>query len=350
VTAAAGRLKAAVLGATGYVGGELLRLLADHPAIAEVRGYSTSAAGRQFSEVHPTFINRADDPVFEAFDAAEAGRWADVVCLALPHGESQAVIGDVDGGAPGLVIDTGADFRLIDLARSERAYGAHSRPDLLGAFATGPADVIGGGLAGARRIAVPGCFATATMLALWPLVPVLGPDSQPVCWAATGSSGSGAHARATTHHPFRAHNFYGYSLSGHRHEAELDERLAEWCGPGAPTCSLLTHSAPIVRGIHATLRVRLADPVEDPMQLVRSAWAGRPFVHPVDQPPRLASVVGTNHAHVHAVARDGGREVVVLTVIDNLLKGAAGQAVQAMNLALGLGETTGLEHQGMSPC
>ena len=86
------------------------------------------------------------------------------------------------------------------------------------------------------------------------------------------------------------------------------------------------------------------------MQLVRSAYAGRPFVHPVDQPPRLASVVGTNHAHIHAVARDGGREVVVLTVIDNLLKGAAGQAVQAMNLALGLGETTGLEHQGMSPC
>ena len=83
--------------------------------------------------------------------------------------------------------------------------------------------VIGSGLAGARRIAVPGCFATATMLALWPLVPVLGPDSHPVCWAATGSSGSGANARATTHHPFRAHNFYGYSLSGHRHEAELDE-------------------------------------------------------------------------------------------------------------------------------
>ena len=86
------------------------------------------------------------------------------------------------------------------------------------------------------------------------------------------------------------------------------------------------------------------------MQLVRSAWAGRPFVHPVDHPPRLASVVGTNHAHIHAVARDGGHELVVLTVIDNLIKGAAGQAVQAMNLALGLGETTGLEQQGMTPC
>jgi len=350
VTSPAGGMTAAVLGATGYVGGELLRLLSDHPQIAAVRGFSTSAAGRSWSEIHPTFVNRSNDPVFEKYDPAEAGRWADVVYLALPHGTSQTVIEAIEGGAPRLVIDTAADFRLHDLDRSESAYGPHSRPDLLGTFASGPADVLGHDLAGARRIAVPGCFATATMLSLWPLVPVLGPDSHPVCWAATGSSGSGATAKPTTHHPFRAHNFYGYSLSGHRHETELDERLAEWCDSDAPTCSLLTHSAPIVRGIHATLRVRLADPVEDPMELVRSAYAGRPFVHPLDQPPRLASVVGTNHAHIHAVARSDGHELLVLTVIDNLLKGAAGQAMQAMNLALGFSETAGLGDQGLTPC
>jgi N-acetyl-gamma-glutamyl-phosphate reductase len=106
----------------------------------------------------------------------------------------------------------------------------------------------------------------------------------------------------------------------------------------------------MVRGIHATLRVRLAEPVEDPMELLRAAYDGRPFVHVLDQPPRLASVAGTNHAHVHAVARDGGREIVVLTVIDNLIKGAAGQAVQAMNLAHGFPESAGLEHAGMTPC
>ncbi|MCU0305225.1 MAG: N-acetyl-gamma-glutamyl-phosphate reductase [Thermoanaerobaculales bacterium] len=344
------RLRVAVAGATGYVGGELLRLLADHPAVGELRGASTSAAGRRWSEIHPHFLNRPDDPVLEAFDPAALGAWADVVFLALPHGESQRVVDAVAEGRPQLVVDTAADFRFADLARAEATYGPHRRPELLGAFANGLADVEGEALRGADRIAVPGCFATAALLALWPLAPVLGPASHPVCWAATGSSGSGATAKPTTHHPTRAHNFFAYGLAGHRHEAELAERLAAWCGPGAPRCSLLTHSAPLVRGIHATLLVRPAEPVADPMELLRRAYRDRPFVHPLDRPPELAAVAGTNHAHLHAATRDGGREVVVLAVIDNLVKGAAGQAVQAMNLALGLAETAGLGHGGMTPC
>ncbi len=349
-TAVAGGVKAAVAGATGYVGGELLRLLTDHPRITEVRAFSTSAAGRPWAEIHPNFLNRPDTPVFETFDARQVGAWADIVFLALPHGESQLVIETIEEGSPELVIDTAADFRLKHPANAERAYGRHSKPEFLGAFANGLADIEAGALAGATRIAVPGCFATAAMLSLWPLAPVLSAESHPVCWAATGSSGSGAQAKSTTHHPFRAHNFYGYSLTGHRHEAELDERLSDWCGPRAPRCSLLTHSAPMIRGIHATLQVRLAEPVEDPMELLHTAYADRPFVHVLDQPPRLTSVVGTNHAHLHAVARDGGREVLVLTVIDNLIKGAAGQAVQAMNLARGFSETAGLGDTGISPC
>jgi len=343
-------LKAAVIGATGYVGGELLRLLSDHPQISEVRGFSRSASGRPWSEIHPSFLNCADTPVFDPFDPKAVGTWADVVFLALPHGESQLLIETIEEGSPQLVIDTAADFRLNDRARAERAYGPHSRPKLLGSFASGLADIEADALAGATRIAVPGCFATATMLSLRPLAPVLDADSYPVCCAVTGSSGSGATPIDTTHHPFRAHNFYGYSLAGHRHEAELEEKLGEWCGPSAPTCSLLTHSAPMIRGIHATLRVRLAEPVDDPMELLRAAFNGRPFVHVLDHPPRLASVVGTNHAHLHALARDGGREVLVMTVIDNLIKGAAGQAVQAMNLARGFTETAGLEQMGMAPC
>jgi len=343
-------LKAAVAGATGYVGGELLRLLTNHPQISEVRGFSRSAAGRQWAEIHPNFLNHPGRPVFDSFDAFQVGEWADVVFLALPHGESQHLLDDIEKGSPGLVIDTAADFRLDNLDLSESAYGPHSRPDLLGSFANGLADVEGSALAGASRVAVPGCFATATMLSLWPLTSVLNTASHPVCWAATGSSGSGATAKATTHHPFRAHNFYGYSLGGHRHEVELEERLSNWCGSAAPKCSLLTHSAPMIRGIHATLRVRLDEPLEDPLELLHNAYDQRPFVHVLDQPPRLASVVGTNHAHLHAVARDDGREVLVLTVIDNLIKGAAGQAVQAMNLARGFAETAGLEHTGISPC
>jgi N-acetyl-gamma-glutamyl-phosphate reductase len=350
VSATDGRLKVAIAGATGYVGGELLRLLSRHPEVAELRGLSRTAAGRSWAEVHPLFLHLPGERVFDAFDPAGAGVWADVVFLALPHGESQQVVAEIEEGGPRLVVDTAADFRLKDPTRIVATYGTHARPDLLAGFATGLADVEGDRLAGARRIAVPGCFATAAMLALWPLAQVLDAGSHPVCWAATGSSGSGAAPKPGTHHPFRAHNFYAYSLAGHRHEPELDERLAEWCGAAAPGCSLITHSAPMVRGIHATLRARPAEPVADPMRLLREAYSGRPFVHPLDRPPRLGSVVGTNHAHIHAVARDGGRELLVLTVIDNLIKGAAGQAVQAMNLALGLAETAGLGDTGMTPC
>ena len=350
MTSAEMGLKAAVVGAAGYVGGELLRLLVGHPQIADIRGYSSSSAGRPWSEAHPSLLNLPDQPVFEPLDPEAAGRWADVVFLALSHGESQLLIEAVERGRPQLVVDTAADFRLMDRDLAERTYGPHRAPELLGTFSCGLADVEGKTLVGATRIAVPGCFATATLLSLWPLAPVLGANSHPVCWAATGSSGSGARAKPTTHHPFRAHNFYGYSLSGHRHEAELEEKLATWCGADAPPCSLLTHSAPIVRGIHVTLRVRLDQPLENPNELLRVTYADRPFVHVLDHPPELATVVGTNHAHLHAVARDGGREVLVATVIDNLVKGAAGQAVQGMNLSRGFSETAGLEFAGMAPC
>ena len=344
------KLNVSIVGGSGYVGGELLRLLVGHPGVAEVRGYSASRAGEPWAAAHPSLANLAGGQTFEPLDAPAAGEWADVVFLALPHGSSQKLVEPIEAGAPSLVVDTAADFRLVDRARSEAVYGRHGAPHLLGTFACGLADVEGAALAGSRRIAVPGCFATAALLALWPLAPVLEPGSDPACWAATGSSGSGTVPKPTTHHPFRAHNLFAYGLSGHRHEAELAERLAAWRGADAPSCSLLTHSAPLIRGIHATLRVRLAEPVEDPSALVRQAYQGRPFVHVLDRPPQVAAVVGTNHAHLHAVARDGGREVLVLSVIDNLVKGAAGQAVQAMNLALGLDEAAGLTFPGLTPC
>jgi N-acetyl-gamma-glutamyl-phosphate reductase len=148
----------------------------------------------------------------------------------------------------------------------------------------------------------------------------------------------------------RAHNFFAYSLDGHRHEAELSDRLRTWTGGAITGCDLLTHSAPLVRGIHATVHARLAVPCSDLQGLLRAAYAGCPFVRVLDTPPELAAVVGTNFAHLHGTARDGGETAIVTCTIDNLVKGAAGQAVQAMNLALGLRETAGLTFPGIYPC
>jgi N-acetyl-gamma-glutamyl-phosphate reductase common form len=351
VPAPDGGLRVAVLGASGYVGGELLRLLDGHPEMAEVRAFSRSRAGARWGEVHPSLQNLPDDGrILEASDPAAAGGWADVVFLAMPHGESQRVLAAVEAGGPRLVIDTAADFRLADPALAEAVYGPHRRTDALGDFACGLADVEGPKLAGARRIAVPGCFATAAMLALWAVAGDLDADADPVCFALTGSSGSGAAPKPTTHHPSRAHNLFAYAIGGHRHQAELDQRLRTWRGGEAPSCRLLTHSAPLVRGIHVTLRARVRAPRADLVARAKNAFSGRPFVHVLERPPELAAVVGTNHAHLHVAVPGDGREVLVFAVIDNLVKGAAGQAVQSMNLALDLAETAGLEFPGLAPC
>jgi N-acetyl-gamma-glutamyl-phosphate reductase common form len=336
-----------VLGGAGYVGGELIRLLAQHPQVGELRAFSESHAGRPWSDAHPGLVNLAGG-TFEPADSAAACAWADVVFLALPHGRSQQVAAEL-AGAP-VLIDLAADFRVSDRALYERYYGAHAAFELVQGFTYGLADVVQSGLSGARRIAVPGCFATATLLALWPLAAAGLLAAPPTCFAITGSSGAGVEPKRTTHHPVRAHSFFAYSLGGHRHEAELADRLQAWTGAAVRSCSLMTHSAPLVRGIHATLHATLNGPVADPVELFRQHYAGRPFVKVLDAPPELAAVVGTNFAHLHAAPRENGGSMIVTCAIDNLVKGAAGQAVQAMNLALGLPETAGLEFPGIYPC
>ena len=340
-------LSVAVLGGAGYVGGELLRLLALHPGVAAVRAFSESHAGKPWSAAHPGLVNLGAG-TFEPVDLAAAVAWADAVFLALPHGRSQQLAGGL--GAARLLIDLAADFRVSDRALYERYYDAHAAFELVQEFTYGLADVVQSELSGARRIAVPGCFATATLLALWPLASAGLLASPPTCFAITGSSGAGAEPKRSTHHPVRAHSFFAYSLAGHRHEAELADRLRGWTGSAIDSCALLTHSAPLVRGIHATLHAALTRPLPDPLALLRDRYAGRPFVRVLDAPPELAAVVGTNFAHLHAAPRENGESVIVTCTIDNLVKGAAGQAVQAMNLALGLPETAGLEFPGIWPC
>ncbi len=342
-------MRVAVIGAGGYVGGELLRILLQHPEVTECVATSRSRAGEPIAQRHPA-LAALTEARFSGQSAGEAAQGRDVVFLALEHGESSQAAAKVLEAGPGLVVDLAADFRVTDLRLYEKYYGAHQAPELVGRFTYALADVLGDSLRGQVALSVPGCFATAAQLALYPLARA-GVEATPALFALTGSSGSGAQPKPTTHHPARAHNVFAYSVLGHRHEAEVLQRWREWTGRPDATARLLTHSGPFVRGIYLTLHaIRGPSPREDVSSLFARAFAGRPFVRLQSQPPELTHAVGTNLALIHAAQSPDGSEIQVMVAMDNLIKGAGGQAVQAMNLALGLPEDAGLRFTAMFPC
>jgi N-acetyl-gamma-glutamyl-phosphate reductase common form len=343
-------VRVAVVGAGGYAGGELLRLLLGHPDVTELVAVSRSQAGKPLADVHPA-LGGISDARFTGDSPADAARGRDVLFLSLEHGESSRVMDSVFDADPGLVIDLAADFRVQEPRLHERFYGRHVAPELVHRFVYGLADIEPERLRGARAIAAPGCFATAAQLALRPLAHIA-PTARPSLFAVTGSSGAGVKPKDTTHHPMRAHNLFAYGVGGHRHEAELLEQWRRWTGRLEAHARLMAHSGPFVRGIHLTLHAHLDTPVAagTTARAYAEAYAGRPFVRVTDSPPQLTHVVGTNNAHVHASETDDGLEVQAMVVVDNLIKGAGGQAVQAMNIALGLAETAGLRGGGYYPC
>lgn len=331
-------MKVAVIGGAGFVGGELLRLLLQHPEVHELTATSRSQAGQPLASVHPGLAG-GTEARFTGDEPAAAARGCDVVFLALEHGESSRVIESVFEAGPGMIVDLAADFRISELRLYERYYGAHTAPAYTGRFTYALADVLGPALLGKTALAAPGCFATAAQLALYPLAG-LDVTVEPSLFAITGSSGSGVRPRPTTHHPLRANNVFAYSPLHHRHQAEILQRWREWTGRPEAEARLLTHSGPFVRGIYLTLHARRLPP--GMAERYRAAYAGRPFVRLMDQPVELTHAVGTNYALLHVAESDDGREIEVTVAIDNLIKGAGGQAVQAMNLALGIDETAGL--------
>jgi N-acetyl-gamma-glutamyl-phosphate reductase len=340
-------MKVAVIGAAGYAGGELLRLLLGHPDVRECVAVSRSQAGKPLGEVHPG-LAQLTELRFSEIEPAQAARGTDVLFLALEHGESSRIASHLFEAGPGLIVDLAADFRVPELSLYERYYGSHSAPDLLPCFRYGLADIAGQDLRGAKAIAVPGCFATAAQLALYPLASVS--DVDPAIFAVTGSSGSGVHPKPTTHHPARANNVFAYSMLNHRHEAEIWSQWRRWTRRENAQVRLMTHSGPFVRGIYLSLTAgrRSGGTAGEMTALFRKAYSGRPFVRLQDNPPELTHAVGSNNALIH-VAQDGN-DVQVCVAIDNLIKGAGGQAVQAMNLALGIAEESGLRVGGMFPC
>ena len=338
--------RVAILGASGYGGSELLRLLLAHPGAEVARITSRQHAGLPVWKVHP-YLNKVSDLVFEDTDPAEAGEGVDLVFSALPHGASQDAVLRLPAGVP--VVDLSGDFRLKDSGSYEKHYGhPHQAPERLAEFVYGLTEFNRPRLVTARMVANPGCFATGVLLALMPLA-LEGLLDVPVTIAGvTGSSGSGVEAKAGTHHPERAEAFRAYKPLTHQHLPEIAQALAQAGAPDVPL-AFVPHSAPMTRGIHVTALLYPRKPLDGPAAraLFARHYAEERFVRVVDQPPDCAVVAGSNFADVYAHA--DGRALCVLVALDNLVKGMSGQAVQNMNLMLGLPEADGLAFPGTRP-
>ncbi len=333
-------IRTAILGASGYVGGELLRLLAAHPRSAPAKLFADTKSGQPVAAVHPHLAARYSDSVFERFDGDLGG--IDLVFAALPHGHSQSIAPDIlASGIP--FVDLGADFRLDDAVTYERWYGdAHRAAELLGSFVYGIPELNRDAIRGARAVAAAGCYATAAILALKPLVDggLIRPDSI-IVDAASGVSGAGREAKAATAFSTVDGSFAGYGLLNHRHTAEMEMVLGG-------TVLFTPHLAPMTRGILATCYAQANSPC-DPLEALGAAYAGEPFVHVDETSPATKWVAGSNGARITARYDERTGKVVVLSAIDNLGKGAAGQMIQCANLMLGLDEAAGLSSIGVYP-
>ena len=350
------KLPVYILGGSGYGGGELLRLLYQHPKVTVLRAVSRKQAGEPFWKAHPNLRGVVPGDFDGEPDwSALAGAEHPVIFSSMPHFElaQQLPVLEAAWKSAGLadrltLIDLSGDFRLDDAAAFERAYGApHPCHPALGSFTYGLPEWRRQKLAGARRIANPGCFATAIQLALLPFagMPDLGFLAVS---AATGSSGSGASPGDGTHHPTRAQDFRAYKVLAHQHEAEIT-RLLDVEKTSGYVFGFVPHSAPMVRGIHATVQFQAKGlDAAAVTKRIEAAFRDAPFVRLLgSEPPRVGAVAGSNFCDIGWTVKGG--TVAVLTAIDNLVKGMAGQAIQNMNLALGFPETEGLLHPGTYP-
>ncbi|MGW1379538.1 N-acetyl-gamma-glutamyl-phosphate reductase [Streptomyces sp. NPDC002446] len=340
-------VRAAVAGASGYAGGEVLRLLLGHPEveIGALTGHSN--AGQRLGSLQPQLLPLADRELQPTSAEVLAGH--DVVFLALPHGQSAAVAEEL--GPDVLVVDMGADFRLKDAADWQRFYGSehagtwpYGLPELPGCRAA---------LEGSKRIAVPGCYPTAVSLALFPAYAAGLVESEAVIVAASGTSGAGKAAKPHLLGSEVMGSMSPYGVGGvHRHTPEMIQNLGAVAGEPV-TVSFTPTLAPMPRGILATCSAKARPGVT--AETVRAAYhktfADEPFVHllPEGQWPATASVYGSNAAHLQVAYDEAAGRVIVISAIDNLTKGTAGGALQSMNIALGLDETTGLSTIGVAP-
>ncbi len=346
-------LKAAIIGGSGYGAGEMLRRLFIHPEVEVVRVASIDYVGEPIWAAHPN-LTGLSDLAFENISPAEAARGCDVALLALPHKVTAAKVPElVELGIK--IVDMSGDFRLRDAAAYEHYYGAkHPVPELLSEFVYGLPEFNRERIRAARYVASPGCFATTIELGLLPLARA-GLLGGPIhVAAATGSSGSGAAAQAGTHHPVRSVTLRAYKPLVHQHTPEIVQTLED-AGAANVELRFVPISAPLSRGILATAFVEVdADVSADRVAaLYADAYEREPFVRVVSERfPEVAAVAGSNYVEVGFAVGEpvaGKRTVTVFSCLDNLIKGGAGQAIQNMNLVLGLDETLSLRDPGSWP-
>ncbi|MBM3790630.1 MAG: N-acetyl-gamma-glutamyl-phosphate reductase [Acidobacteria bacterium] len=350
-----GPIPVMVLGGSGYVAGELLRLLAGHPVFSVRAVTSAGHAGESALSHFPHLEGTCPGALhFEELDGLEKhmDRGEPLgIFAATPHGATAVLLDRLLGaaestGAPVRAVDLSADFRFRDPEQFAAIYGrAHGAPGRSSSFVCAVPEHHNG--RPSAHAAQPGCFTTAVALAAFPLYATGMCRGGMFAAAVTGSSGSGRTPSANTHHPERSGNLYAYSPLTHRHEPEMRAILAPACRGSEPEVEFVAHSGPFVRGIHATLRLSLADPVpaEEAAQALTEFYRDSPFVTASAQPPKLNEVVGTNRCRIGVATR--GRTLVATAVIDNLVKGAAGGAIQWMNRLFGLDEDTGLRLPGL---
>jgi N-acetyl-gamma-glutamyl-phosphate/LysW-gamma-L-alpha-aminoadipyl-6-phosphate reductase len=346
----------AILGASGYGAGELLRLFTQHPRVQVVSATSTSRAGQPLAELHPHLRGFYDLRTSEAVDFEQLVAGTDAVLFsALPRGASgatlHALLSRLEGQA-GFhrlrVIDLSGDFRLTDARQHARFYAeAPLLPERRGAFVYGLPELSRAHIRTARYIANPGCLATASILAAAPLA-TNNYTGLLAINAVTGSSGAGRQLKETTHHPTRHADFRAYEPLCHQHEPEIRQALGDPHGERLQT-SFVAHSMDTARGIFVTLHALLPEPLDESALRRRYTdfYKESPFVRVVAGSPALQNVAGSNFCDIGLATRE--RQVIVMAALDNLVKGMAGTAIQNLNLMCGLPETTGLWAPALRP-
>lgn len=343
-------IKVAIIGGTGYTGVELLRILSQHPQAQVEIITSRTEEGVSVVDMYPNLRGYYDDLKFSNPSAQELGT-CDVVFFATPHGVAHGMAADILATGT-RVIDLSADFRLEDIALWEKWYGqAHGAPQLMSQAVYGLPEVNRENIKGARLIAVPGCYPTAVQLGFLPLAEQgLLNGQHLIASCVSGVSGAGRGTKLGSLFCEATENVMAYAVNGHRHLPEIEQGLSR-AAKKAMQVTFVPHLVPMIRGIHATLYTADIDQTIDVQQLFEQRYASEPFVDvlPAGMLPQTRSVKGSNMCRIAVQRPQNGSKVVILSAIDNLVKGASGQAVQNMNIMFALDEKLGLHAPALMP-